>query len=629
MKNTIVSLLVLLLALSNLRAATITWGTNETVSADSDVFTNGTLQYAYDWDGVNATVNGIAFTGTSITNGGVNVSLNGIGSNSHAYTSASAPFSTLSTAYQNILAGGEFGGAVNATVILNNLTVGHSYAVQVWGNDPRGGSEAGRTDAVSSGNVVTLAYNVPANTGGVGQYTIGVFTASTSSQTFILLGGASTQLNALLVSDVTATGYQPVNPPSSNFTLTGSMDTARDWQIATLLTNGQVLVAGGFSGSAYQTSAEIFNPSTGTWTVTNSMNAARYGAEATLLTNGTVLVEGGSPDGTNFLSSAEVFDPTTGIWTLKGSMSTNRNFQTATLLPNGKVLVEGGNNSKITELYDPTTGAWTTSGTLNFAHGDYQTATLLPNGKVLVVGGSVSGVINSAELYNPDTGTWTLTGSLNIARYKHTATLLPNGKVLVAGGYDLTNYLSSAEIYDPVTGIWTITGALNIARYWANATLLPNGKVLVEGGICNGGVVTNSAEIYDPSAGTWTMTGSMITTRRAFTATLLTNGNVLVTGGVNNSGGHNSNAELYGSSNITVIAFSLTNVTNPPGGVFQFNFTNTPNVSFIVYGTTNLAVPFSNWTVLNGLTEISSGQYQFTDLSATNNPQFFYRVRSP
>ena len=98
---------------------------------------------------------------------------------------------------------------------LNNLTVGRVYAVQVWVSDPRGGGVAGRTETITGNNQATLAYNVPAATGGVGQYTIGTFTAGAGSQVFSVTSASSTQLNALLVSDVTATGYQPVNPATN------------------------------------------------------------------------------------------------------------------------------------------------------------------------------------------------------------------------------------------------------------------------------------------------------------------------------------------------------------------------------------------------------------------------------
>jgi hypothetical protein len=60
----------------------------------------------------------------------------------------------------------------------------------------------------------------------------------------------------------------------------------------------------------------------------------------------------------------------------------------------------------------------------------------------------------------------------------------------------------------------------------------------------------------------------------------------------------------------------------------QFAFTNAPNVHFTALTSTNLALPRSNWRELGDVTEISSGQYQFTDTSATNGAQF-YRVVSP
>jgi hypothetical protein len=197
-------------------SAAVVWGTNVTVSGDSDVFTDGTLLYAYNWSGTNGTVNGVAFTGaTNATPGGGAVTVTGIGGYSAGFTSSSAPFSGLSAAYRGILTGAEYGGASSATVTLNSLTPGHAYAVQVWVSDPRGGGVDGRTETVGGTNLATLAYNVPPTTGGVGQYSIGVFTASTGTQTFTLAGAASTQLNALLVSDVTSTGYQPVNAPTN------------------------------------------------------------------------------------------------------------------------------------------------------------------------------------------------------------------------------------------------------------------------------------------------------------------------------------------------------------------------------------------------------------------------------
>ncbi len=72
-----------------------------------------------------------------------------------------------------------------------------------------------------------------------------------------------------------------------------------------------------------------------------------------------------------------------------------------------------------------------------------------------------------------------------------------------------------------------------------------------------------------------------------------------------------------------------TNPTLLSNGALQFSFTNTPGQSFTVFSITNISVPFSNWTVLGGVTETAPGQFQFTDPQATNNQAHFYRVRSP
>src|SRR5438094_6652475 len=111
---------------------------------------------------------------------------------------------------------------------------------------------------------------------------------------------------------------------------------------------------GGLSNGALPTS-ELYDPTTGTWTVTGSLNTARESHTAALLSNGMVLVAGGYDSNTHVLASAELYDPISGSWTPTGSLNTARTVKNATLLSNGMVVVAGrSTNSGIlasAELY--------------------------------------------------------------------------------------------------------------------------------------------------------------------------------------------------------------------------------------------------------------------------------------
>ena len=352
---------------------------------------------------------------------------------------------------------------------------------------------------------------------------------------------------------------QATEKPATNsgWTHTGNLNTARYSHTATLLESGQVLVAGGAVGafclcccgpdpsSRSDASAELYDPHTATWNYTGSLNTARRSHTATLLENGQVLVAGGYADVSRAfpLQSAEIYDPATGGWRPIGSFNTIHGAHSTTLLATGKVLAVGLPNDGLVyraELYDPATETWTNTDSPNIGVYLIATTILLPNGKVLALssgsgpyyGPSSSG--DSAALYDPTTDTWSSTGNPR-RRFLYTMTLLRNGKVLVTGSDNIYPSPHDAELYDPNTGEWTITGSLSVIRRnfeLPTATLLPDGRVLLAGGHTSDPSFPGD-ELYDPFTESWSIPSRLSEARHNYhTATLLQNGVVLVVGGV-------------------------------------------------------------------------------------------------
>jgi hypothetical protein len=158
--------------------------------------------------------------------------------------------------------------------------------------------------------------------------------------TVLITGG----INNAGVSLQSAEIYYPVSYTGPNHaTLAGTfqllsapMVSARNQHTATLLPDGNVLIAGG-AATSYQQTSEYYNPVAQTFTETANLITARDRASAWLLQNGKVLVEGGSGTGDVSLNSAEKFNDQSG-----GALPTAPTIPTATIVTNQAYVTPDG-----------------------------------------------------------------------------------------------------------------------------------------------------------------------------------------------------------------------------------------------------------------------------------------------
>jgi hypothetical protein len=369
---------------------------------------------------------------------------------------------------------------------------------------------------------------------------------------------------------------------------TASMNTARRNHIVIALPNGKILITGGAvngNGTGVTASAELYDPVAHSFTAISPMNVARADHTLTLLSNGTVLVAGGFNDTISSIQSVEIFDPTSNTFALPTApMTSPRAEHTATLLPNGKVLIAGGNDTSgnslaSAELYDPVAGIFTASThTMNSVR-QIQHADLLTNGRVLISGGfdTNGNPLASAELYDPIADTFTLTGSMGTARGNHASALLYNGKVLVAGGLApsgaATALTATAEVYDPVAGTFSPTGSMSVPRGQYFSMLLDDGTIFIGAGAGLSVLpVGANADIFNPASGTFSATSPFTTVQTGQRQAVAPDGTVLLASGVNASGVTVPNSEIFYPPTLTP-GIVITTPTTLPVGVQNLPYT--------------------------------------------------------
>ncbi|MFO0547041.1 MAG: hypothetical protein U0271_01570 [Polyangiaceae bacterium] len=197
-------------------------------------------------------------------------------------------------------------------------------------------------------------------------------------------------------------------PETDTWVDTGRLASTRPAFQATLLLDGRVLVTGESFEDPFSPGAELYDPATGLFTDAAPMNEPRHNHTAAPLSNGGVLIVGGYVGGLGEPAlTAELFDPATNSFaTLPTSWVGS--FSAACTLQDGTTLFTGGlsNNVAVSDVvaYEPVTGIWLTEPSLSKPRSGHSAFTLADGRVVVVGGGNSSESLKTAEILD-----WRLT----------------------------------------------------------------------------------------------------------------------------------------------------------------------------------------------------------------------------
>jgi hypothetical protein len=343
------------------------------------------------------------------------------------------------------------------------------------------------------------------------------------------------------------------------------------------LPSGGIFVAGGVdsSGNALDLTAIITASSVKDGP---RLKQARLGHTATVLSNGQILIAGGQTDsaGKTVLGTTEIYDPLANGITAGPALNTARTEAVAVAFgPSGSqhVLVAGGSNGTASlqsaEELDVTAMKFTALTAKMAEPAASAGAALLDDGTIAIAGGVGANGPAGAEIFDPTAGTFSAT---TMSVHRSGAAFAATGReAIVAGGTSSVGDEKTTEVYDIAAKVFALGPSLSAGRHDATATLVNGTEIVVIGGR-NGSTAVGTVEVLTGSSlaqATVSSSKSLTTPRYGHTTTVLSTGQILVVGGLDKSG-----AALASIENVTLTATaplptapSTTTTPSPPSTV--------------------------------------------------------------
>ena len=290
---------------------------------------------------------------------------------------------------------------------------------------------------------------------------------------------------------------------------------------------------GALKGRNVTGNCQLYNPTDGSWTQLSSLITPRAYHTATLLSNGNIFIAGGFDETGAPLNSTEIFDTTALTFSPGPTMATHRAHHTATLLGSGNVLIVGGSFSTIIGTaslstctrYNPTSNTFISTASLAAARYGHQSVST--GSDTVVSMGGVSIIANPAvpiatvESYSESLNSWTTLSPMHFGRcffgaaYDGTRIVVAGTSSRAASDNGLHSR-SAAQTFEVYTGSTWSDAAPLFAAFPSNVALFSQNDLVVSDGsrkIAAAYVSDLTAGIvrlmsFDVSSGNFVQTGS-------------------------------------------------------------------------------------------------------------------------